>query len=173
MAQSMLAALGASRPGASLASAPAAQGDRLHSANMHLRASGPAVVKAPRAAAGQELAEEQHDSGSKVAEVHWEPAVQLPSLQAADGGRREEILRKAEPLPAGQVWGTNTLSEVSHQGAALSNSHRFLMKESFLWNGGVCLCWKVICHRQGLYRWAAFILWAAWPEHFPHGRAAV
>ena len=97
MAQSMLAALGSPRPGTSSAPVPAAPRHR------HLTGSRPAVSEIARPAAGQRLTEEEHDSSSKVAEVHWEPAVQLPSLQAADGGRREEVLRKAEPLPAGQV----------------------------------------------------------------------
>ena len=118
MAQSMLAALGSSRPGASFAPKPLAPGDRLRSANRRLNLR-PALVNPLRPAAGQDLTDEQHDSGSKVAEVHWEPAVQLPSLQAADGGRREEILRKAEPLPAGQVWDTNT-SFGSQQSVSLS-----------------------------------------------------
>ena len=107
MAESMLAALTSSRPGASIASTAAgAPQDRMQSLGRHLNITRPSKVHVSRPAAGQDVTGQLPGSDSNVVEVHWEPAVQLPAPQAADGGRREEVLAKAEPVPAGQVRDT-------------------------------------------------------------------
>ena len=104
MAQSMLAALRSSHQGAAGAST-AAGALRRQAQSMESRRLGGArlaAVHAPGPEAGQRPT--QHgESAGKAAEVHWEPAVQLPSLQAADGGRCKDILSKADPISAGQV----------------------------------------------------------------------
>ena len=106
MAESMLAALASSRLGALAASTAAgAPRGRMQSLGLgrHPRVTGPAVEHMFRAAPGQNVIGQLPAGDSNVAEVHWEPTVQLPALQAADGGRREEVLAKAEPVPTGQV----------------------------------------------------------------------
>ena len=68
------------------------------------------IMPAPRLAAGGQRGDQhgegsaqvpQSDSGGR--ELHWQPAVQLPSLQAADAGRSQELLKDAQPIPSGQV----------------------------------------------------------------------
>lgn len=103
MAQTMLAALTSSRSGASAASILAgAPRNQVQSVGRHLAGSRPAV--------GEAVTEELQGSSSKMAEVHWEPAVQLPSLQPADNSRHTDIISKAETVPAGQVGATEKLS---------------------------------------------------------------
>lgn len=113
MAQSMLAALGSSQHEASHAAPAAWPQHRLQPSQHQSRTkrqlrTAAAVPGSSLAARGRQdrQGEERRMPGSgagEVAEIHWNPAVQLPSLQSADGGRREEILGKTEPVPAGQV----------------------------------------------------------------------
>ena len=118
MAQSMLAALAAlHHSGAATRSAAAAaphrtlhqHAPRLAEGDARQQAEHP-IMPAPRLAAGGQKGDQhgeesaqmpEGDSGRK--ELHWEPTVQLPSLQAADAGRSLELLKHAVPLPSGQV----------------------------------------------------------------------
>ena len=117
MAESMLAALAAlhHRSTATTSTAAAAQ-HTLHERTPKLSEANarqqpkPVIMPGPRLAAGGQNGDQhgeesaqvpEYDSGSR--ELHWEPAVQLPSLQAADAGRGLELLKAAEPVPSGQV----------------------------------------------------------------------
>ena len=117
MAESMLAALAAlhHKSAATIGTSAAAQ----HTVHGHTSelSKGNArqqpkhvVMPGPRLAAGGQKGKQhgeesaqapENESGSR--ELHWEPAVQLPSLQAADAGRSLELLKAAEPVPSGQV----------------------------------------------------------------------
>ena len=117
MAESMLAALATlHHRSAATRSAAAAAHHTVHEHTLALsqgdvRQHSPHVsMPAPRLAAGGQKGDQhgeesaqvpESDNGSK--ELHWEPAVQLPSLQAADAGRSLELLRNAEPVLSGQV----------------------------------------------------------------------
>ena len=117
MAESMLAALAAlhHRSAATTSTAAAAQ-QTLHGRTPQLseasarQLSQHVSMPGPRLAAGGQNGDQhvgesaqvpESDGGSR--ELHWEPAVQLPSLQAEDAGRSLDLLRKAEPMPSGQV----------------------------------------------------------------------
>ena len=117
MAESMLAALAAShcRSAATRSTAAAAQ-HTLHRHTPGLSAGDArqrpqhVIMPAPRLAAGIQKGD-QHgeestqvlESGSGIKVLDWEPAVQLPSLKAADAGRSLELLKSAEPVPSGQA----------------------------------------------------------------------
>ena len=117
MAESMLAALAAlhHRSAATTSTAAAAEQTlhgrtpKLSEANARQRFQH-VIMPGPRLAAGGQNGDQhvgesaqvpESDSGSR--ELHWEPAVQLPSLQAEDAGRSLDLLRKAEIVPSGQV----------------------------------------------------------------------
>ena len=103
MAQSMLAVLGPSQRGIPHAASSAG----LHGQNGHhgaraRRQSKPAA--AARARFASDSVRQVAVAGDiKLPEIHWDPAVQLPALQTADGGMKEDILSKVEPVPEGQV----------------------------------------------------------------------
>ncbi len=100
MAQSMLAALRSSQQRAPYTTLPAgAPQQRVQSRDRGHGGTRPGALHASRPAA----VEKEAGGEIKVAEVHWEPAVQLPALQFADADKIEDILRKVEPVPTGQV----------------------------------------------------------------------
>ena len=103
MAQSMLAALGPLQRG----TPHGASSTGLHAQNGHHETKARRQLK-PAAAASARFAPDgvrqvAVAGDSKVPEIHWDPAVQLPALQTADGGMKEDILSKVEPVPEGQV----------------------------------------------------------------------
>ena len=103
MAQSMLAALGPSQRGMPHgASSAGLQGQSGYHESRARRQSKPAAAASARFAS--DFVRQVAVAGdSKVPEIHWDPAVQLPALQTADGGMKEDILSKVEPVPEGQV----------------------------------------------------------------------
>lgn len=103
MAQSMLAVLGPSQRGMPHVSSSAGlTGQNGHHGTRARRQPKPAAA-ASAWFASDSVRQVAVASDSKVPEIHWDPAVQLPALQTADGGMKEDILRKVEPVPEGQV----------------------------------------------------------------------
>ncbi len=98
MAQSMLAALSPSQHGMPHGtSSVGLHGQKRHQVGKQNRQA--AAASASVAPVGVR----QVAIYSRVPDIRWDPAVQLPALQTADGGMKEDILSKVKPVPEGQV----------------------------------------------------------------------